>query len=344
MKLVTLLVAAFALLSLQFIDAEARDLTAAYSAAELKKEGKRLETAVRNIYEIGVKPTLTDDELNKLSDVAFFFTEPRAGDYFLNFYAASAQGQSAVVLPILSLKVLEDVATAYAWLYANDYSLSTIDLYFAMLQHRDKEDFPGGEYPAPLDALGIPANAWDDPKVDKLSLALRNEAIAFILVHELGHILYEHRGYDEITREQAREDETQSDRFALDVLARSATPPLGAVMFFQAQFYSLPMRGEYETPAKWQDFLKERATHPLTEDRLKALVSYISGELAERRGAEKAVWQSIGMGLNFIISVLQDTDLQKCVIRVAEKAPFDVVRPRPQTAQNAMMRLCADLE
>src|SRR4029453_7373226 len=50
-------------------------------------------------------------------------------------YANDAGSKSIVVMPILSLKVVEDMATAYAWLYQNGMSLGTIDLYFAMLRH-----------------------------------------------------------------------------------------------------------------------------------------------------------------------------------------------------------------
>jgi hypothetical protein len=343
MKRVFILLATVAALALAPTDAAARDLTGAYPAAELKKDGTRLGQRVRQLFDV-IKPMLTDAERDKLEDVALFFPEPRKGDYFLNFYAVSQDGRAVVVMPMLSLKVLEDLATAYAWLYVNGYSLSTVDLYFAMLQHRDKADFPGGEYPPLLEALGIPEDAWQQPRVDKLSLSFRNEALAFILLHELGHILFAHKGYDEITRAQSRRDETQSDRFALDVLARSNTPPLGAMMFFQAQFYSLPTKGEFDTPGDWQDYLREKATHPLTEDRLRALSRYITNRLAQRRGIEYALWQFIGLRLNQIIGILQDTDLQRCIIRMAKEAPLDILRPRRQTAEPYMQRYCRDLD
>ena len=323
--------------------AGARDLTGAYPLAELKRDGERLGGRVRQLFDV-IKPMLTKTEREKLGDVVLYFPEPRKGDYVLNFYAVSEGGRAVVVMPMLSLKVLEDLATAYAWLYANGYSLSTVDLYFAMLQHRDKDDFPGGEYPPLLQALGIPDDAWNDPRVDKLSLAFRNEAFAFILLHELGHVLFEHKSYDEITREQARRDETQSDHFALDVLGRSGTPPLGAVMFFQAQFYSLPTRGEFATPGDWQDYIQQRATHPLTEERLRELSRYISGRLAQNRPSEFAIWRFIGLALDRIVLTLRDVDLQKCVIRVAKEAPLDILRPRRRTAGDAMRQYCAGIE
>ena len=263
--------------------AAAKDLSTVYPRSVLEKDRKRLETAVRKLFRIGLEPSLNAKEKKALSHVQFHFPYPRPKDYPLNFYAFAKDGRAVVVMPVLSLKMLEDLTTAYAWLHENGYSLSTIDLYFAMLRHRAKADFPGRKYLPPLQALGIPANALDDPKVDANSLSFRNEAFAFILLHELGHVLFKHKGYDEITKAQARADEVQSDRFALDVLGRTGTPPLGAVFFFQAQFYSLPHRGLFKSEAAWEKYMNKAATHPLTGDRLSELARYVDGTLAESR-------------------------------------------------------------
>ena len=338
-----LFTAALAVLLCSLRPALAQDLSKIYEPSILKKDGKRLETAVRKIFHIGIKPSLTADERKKFDRVEFRFPYPKNDDYFLNFFAYAQDGRSVVVMPVLSLKILEDLATAYAWLYHNGYSLSTIDTYFTMLQHRPRREFTNGIYPPLLHALAIPKTALKDPKVDKLSLSFRNEAYAFILLHELGHILFKHRGYDEITKAQARADETQSDRFALDVLEKSRTPPMGAVLFFQAQFYSMPHRGEFKSDDAWQDYLHKKATHPLTGKRLKDMVRYITGPLADRRPNERMIWQFIGQGLTKIIKVLEDADLQKCVTLVAEKAPLDILLPRKQIAKVQMEKYCAEL-
>ncbi|MGI9415742.1 MAG: hypothetical protein ACR2PM_18845, partial [Hyphomicrobiales bacterium] len=276
--------------------------------------------------------------------IRFLFPRPKPKDYVLNFYAFAKDGRAVVVMPLLSLKMLEDLTTAYAWLHRNGYSLGTIDLYFAMLHHRARKDFPGGRYPPPLEALGVPETALKDPKVDENSLAFRNEAFAFILLHELGHVLYKHKGYDEITKAQARADETRSDRFALDVLGRTGTPPLGAVMFFQAQFYSLPHRGLFASAEAWQNYMHKAATHPLTGDRIEALARYVSGDLADSRPKERDIWLFIGKGLNDIVGNLNDMDLQKCMTLVAKNAPMDILRPRKDIAHAQMERICAELK
>ncbi len=336
----------FAALILKFLilsgPALAQDLGRIYNLSELRKDKSRLETAIRKIFDIGIKPSLTANEKRALDRVAFEFPLPKSDDYFLNFYAYARDGRPVVVMPVLSLKILEDLTTAYAWLYRNGYSLSTIDIYFTMLEHRSLQEFPNGQYPPLLEALGVPRNALKDPKVDKLSLSFRNEAFAFILLHELGHIFFKHRGYDEITKSQARADETQADRFALGILERTGTPPLGAVFFFQAQFYSLPHRGAFSSEDKWQDFLHEKATHPLSEERLKDMARYITGPLADRRANEKALWRFIGRGLTKIIRILQEVDLQKCMTLVAKKAPLEILQPRREIAKGTMEKYCAE--
>jgi hypothetical protein len=243
-------------------------------------------------------------------------------------------------MPILSLKVLEDMATAYAWLYHNGMSLSTMDLYFAMLRHQRRANLPGGKYPPLLATLGIPANALDDQRIDKLSLEFRNQVFAFVLVHELGHILYRHKGYDEITKARARADEVASDRFALDVLARTQTAPLGAILFFQSQVYSDPHRGEFADRKAWEQYLLTKSTHPLTTDRIAAMADHIEGPLARGRVKEKAIWLGIALQLRQIIRTMENVPLQRCTARVAATADLSILKPRREIARDDFERIC----
>jgi len=209
-------------------------LSQMYKARELNA-AKRLETAVRKIYRIVIEPVLKENEKRGLGDLDIRFPLPNAEDDILNFFAFRERERAVVVMPVLSLKALEDLTTAYAWVHTNGMKPETIDLYYAMLRHRAPENFPGGAYPDVLTALKIPKNAYEQPGVDTLSLRLRNTAFAFILAHELAHVIFRHKGYGRISRAQARRDETQADKFALSVLARQGVDPFGAVLYFQAQ-------------------------------------------------------------------------------------------------------------
>ncbi len=149
----------------------------------------------------------------------------------------------------------------------NDFRQSTIDLYYAALRHRPLARYPRQKYTNVLTATGIPKDVYKQPSVDSLSLSLRNEAYAFLIAHELAHVLFGHKGYAEITKAQARADEVKSDRFALDVTARITTSPLGAVFHFPAQIYRFRHRGEFNSAEAWYNYSLTVATHPMAVDR-----------------------------------------------------------------------------
>lgn len=312
--------------------AEAQDHSRLYTRAEIAADAKRLETAFRKGYEVAAEPFLTPAEKAALGNLVFRFPRPEAGDYVLDFYTYSEGGENVVAAPVLSLKALEDLTTAFAWLHTNKYSLDTIDLYFAMLRRRDPAGFPGGRYPKILPTLGVPEDAYKHSPVDQRSLWLRNEAFIFILLHELAHIILNHKPYSEITVAQARADEVAADQFALDVMSRSGITMGGAMIFFQAQVYSLPNRGQFASDAAFVDFLAKRSTHPLTSDRLLAMAEYSEGPLARRRPKERATWVLSGRLLRDMVALIEDRETQDCMAIISEKGRVDVLGA--QRAQN----------
>ena len=213
--------------------------------------------------------------------------------------------------------------------------METIDEYVTMLKYKKPSDFPNGRYPSPLEALQIPKNALENKQVDELSLRFRNTAYAFILLHELGHILYEHKGYDGISRQQARQHEEMADQFALDVLERTKTIPMGAVLFFQAQAYFMPNKGQLmaegviKTEADWQDYLNQNITHPLTTQRLNKMAVYLNQ--ASRRntyGKDSQFVQYLSQQLIKISDILAIEDLQGCMAVVAFRSDLSNLAPR----------------
>lgn len=271
-----------------------------YGRAELDSEAVRLRNAIFRMYSIGIKPSLTEEEKRAVSDFEFRFPLPGPDDPLMDF-SATTDGH-AIIMPLMSLKALEDLTTAYAWLYHNNYSLSTIDLYFTMLRYRDRDDFPGGKFPRILDALEIPPDAYKtDKRVDELSLSLRNEAYAFIIAHELGHIRHAHKPLDQISRQQAQADEIQADAFALDIFLRTKTPTLGPVLFFQAQVYNLLHPVEFGRTEQERSAALLQMTHPLTIDRIRKMGEFIEGPLTRARPEEAALWTNIASKLHAIV-------------------------------------------
>lgn len=313
-----------------------------YPDRVLRQDAQRLQRAVNQIFIRGVKPKLTAREAAALAKVRFKFPMPRRDDPVLNFYAGELDGRQTVVMPLHSLKAFEDLATAFAWIYESRRSFGPLDLYFAMLQRKAPQDFgPAGSRDI-LNVLGVPKNVLKNKKIDRLSLSLRNEAFAFIMVHELGHLLFKHKGLADITPTQARADEVQSDSFALDVLARTGTPPMGAVIYFQAQIFAMPHRGDYKTAADWQTYLDTASTHPLSVDRIRAMSKMISGPLAARRTTETAIWKDIGRRLRAMSVLLADVELHNCMTKVAEMAPVSLLRQTGKAEHAAIKRLCRE--
>ena len=183
----------------------AKDLSGLYDHATLEHWKPRYERSTTKILEQVIAPVLLTQEKQRLGNVRLDFLlygEGRAKEHPLQFYVPP--DGSRVVMPIASLKFLDDLCTAYAWLHINGYSLETISEYTAMLRYKD---FPEGRYPRPLQALRIPDDALKDPRVDELALGHFVTARTFILLHELGHIFHNHRG-------STVQNEQQADRFA----------------------------------------------------------------------------------------------------------------------------------
>jgi hypothetical protein len=310
-----------------------------YTPAELEPDAARLKSFVQKVYAIGFKPSLRPEEVEALGTFEFAFPMPKPGDDALNF-AATTDGRY-LIMPLISLKFVDDMATAYAWLHHNRMSLSTIDLYFAMLRYREAGKWPGGRPQKILDALGVPHDAYKTSKpVDDMSLRLRNETIAFVLAHELGHILYRHKPMDQISSRQALADENQSDRFALDLMKRTSTPPFGPLLFFQAQLYSLLHRHEFDTEDDWQRYVQRNMTHPVSIDRMKAMAVFMRDEFPQVRPAERGTWQAIGNDFLTHTDTLADLVIARCIIRIAKEANISILKPRPSVEVGEIQARC----
>jgi hypothetical protein len=238
-----------------------------YDTATLQGAQARYERTTRKIMVEVIVPALLSQErrdLGRLPRVEFpLRADAPLTDHPLAFYAANEDPR--IVMPIASLKFLDDLCTAYAWLQLNNYSIETVTDYTALLRYKD---FRGRRPPLPLIALQVPRNALDDRRVDELALGHFVTARAFILAHELGHMLFRH---SPLTYAQSRANEQQADRFAAEVMRRVGLPPLGMLVFFFAD-------------ASWAGYpSQEEDTHPLSGDRLRALAQHVDdASMAEK--------------------------------------------------------------
>jgi hypothetical protein len=333
------------------VAATAEELAKIYDTAKLSQEKARFDRRINEIYARGIWPTLTDEEKRAIGDVELSLPlvgkHPGSGQTLgpLDFYSYGRGGRPVVALPVLSLLFLEDICVAYAWLYARGYSAETIDEYVTMLRYKKAADFAGGRYPPPLKALQIPDDALSDRQVDGLSLRFRNSAFAFILAHELGHIRFRHRGYEGTTTAQARSNEEKADRFALDVLKRTSTIPMGAILFFQSQAYFMPSKGQLKAEGRvksdqdWQSYLDKEVTHPLTADRLRQIALHMDRTAGQGgAGVENETLRYIAKKLGEIADILGLYDeLQGCMAVVAYRANPNTLGPRRPGALTATL-------
>ncbi len=304
-----------------------------YSLQELQHSKERFEDRVTTLYKKLFCPLFSAEEQQAFANIHLEFplVSELGNPGPLDFYASSKDG--VLSMPILSLLFFEELCTANAWLYVNQFNLDTIDEYSAMLKYVPPGGFEDGQYPKPLIALYIPDDALSDSAVDSLSLRFRNSGYAFILAHELGHLFLQHRG-DMRFRKEMKAQEEEADRYAIGLLKRGSIFPMGAVLWFQANAYHLPHRGDFRTDKEWKDYLERRATHPVTPRRLFALSEYLQEHHAEfsENEADAENFRFIANGINHIAETLNDEELQLYMASRVNKLRPGGLRPRPLRA------------
>lgn len=309
--------------------ASAQSVAGLYPEEILASDQPRFEERLGQIYRYGLWDFLDGPEKQALADAQLRFPLVGANDNPFDFYAGPERGRPTIFLPVLSLKFIEDLCVAWAWRQVHGYSLEPFDEYVAMLKYRAPADFSGGRYPDPLSALGVPARIWEqEPAVDDLALRLRNSAWAFILAHEMGHLRYRHPGNAAVDPTTSQRHEREADAFALDLLARSETIPMGAVLWFQATVGFFRNRADFATEAAYVDWQKRQATHPVNPERLQNLA------LALDRAADHSldpahaeVLRFIATRLATIADTLAEPDMARLIARQAvQGAPEDLKR------------------
>jgi hypothetical protein len=296
-----------------------------YDPQSLRADQKRYSERMEELFRVRIWSFFTPQEQEVLSKVRLQVPLIGESQNPFDFYRIG----NNVVMPALSLKFVEDLSNAYAWLYAKRYRLEPIDEYVAMLRYKPIRDFPGSRYPPPLEALGIPKDGWRDPEVKELYLSLRNEAWAFILLHELGHVFHQTPGYSSVTPNQSQHNESLADNFALDVLKRSQTIPMGMVLWFQATAPWFPNRADYSNDDEFQKAVAASLTHPVNPERLSSIARHM--RLWSDSGfdpSHTSIVSYISMRLEMIGEMLADPNMQLAVEALAQRNDLESLKPR----------------
>jgi hypothetical protein len=238
------------------------------------------------------------------------------------------EGTPMVRSPVTSLKFIEDLSVAYAWRYANQYTLEPMDEYLFILKHRNK-GFPGGRVPDPMTALGVPPKIWErDAQVDDLSLRFRNTAWAFILAHELGHLRFGHLQTNPSPAEIQRQEEAADD-FAVDLLERSDTIPMGMILWFQATAGYMKNRSDFPNDTAYFKWVRKDAQHPVNGHRMRNLAGRMQRQAAAERDPNRVdVLQFIAVRLEAIGKIIEDPKMQQLLKRCAQLRRIEDLKRR----------------
>jgi hypothetical protein len=251
---------------------EAQDVRRLYTQAELESIGSRYRPNLKGLWEEDFLSRLTPDERLRAGTVALSLPLLGANRSPLDFYADS--GRRQVFLPIASVKFMDDLAVAFAYYEKMGCAQGTVSDYTAALRFRP-QDAKG----SPLDALGVPAAAINDPFVDDVAQKILKSTVFFVAAHEYAHVMYRHKGYRAMTAEEAQRQEVEADAFALDVLRRIGVAPLGVVYFFLIASRLEASPGDFPTPDEYETYLRQRATHPVSARRILKVAEAIEGNV-----------------------------------------------------------------
>lgn len=285
-----------------------------YSADEIAADRARIVARIGELHRLLTRPEFLPADAQTLSRQSLQTPDVSPNGDPMGFLAYRGQ----VFMPVAGLKFIEDLTMAYAWRYRRGDSLEPLDEYLAMLRWKPERDWPGGTYLDPLEVFGVSAQDWQrDADLLALGTSLRNEAWAFLLAHELAHVLYAHPGND-APAAVSQANEAQADSFAMELMERTDTLPMGAFLYFQATVAFYASRADLPTDAAYARWQRERATHPVNSRRLLAMARQL--QLWARRESDDARRETLffmGDRMEQFAAGLDEPAMQQLVVRRA---------------------------
>lgn len=305
------------------------DYASLYEDDTLAYWATRYEPAIRENLKHLILDSLSGEQRRKTRGLIFQFPRKHPADPLTYFADAPPP---TITMSVLSVKFLDDFATAMVWLGLNGYSIETAGYYADVLKYRGPEQFANARYPSPLRGMGIPPDALKNTVVNDVALKTLNTAVVFALAHEVGHLVNEHNA--EASSEQRQQQEIQADSFAINAFKRIGLAPAGMFTFFFITSRLGHHRGDFKTDSAWTSWLSAQATHPLSSRRLKAISSALQSSPesfarseGNRAGAVQQV-QYIALQIDGISTILDDPLLHRQAKLVGEQIPLNELRPR----------------
>ena len=290
--------------------AQAQHMGRLYSQAELQDANARMAPNLRGLWDEDFLSRLTPDERRRAGAVSLNLPLAGRPGAPLDFFANPPARQ--VFMPIASVKFLDDVYISIAYYELRGCGMAAISDYMGVLRERPTE-LAG----TPRQSLGVPPTVLEDPFVDDVSQKLTKSTLYFIAAHEFAHVMHGHAPYGSITAQQAQRQEAEADAFALEVMRRIAVPPLGL-----AHFFTLLSRLEYSpadfpTTERYEAYLQQKATHPVSSQRILALADALQANAASYVRTQSAPrdWENrvlaVARDLQTVGQTLDDRDMRR---------------------------------
>ncbi len=261
-----------------FVSPQIGNTVELYDARTLDKATQLYSENLRLVWSADLLAKLTPTDRQAAGNVKLDL--PPIGVQGFPFDYHSDPSTREITIPILSVKFFDDLAIAAAWLTRKGCAQDPVSDYAGILRYQGFTLPRGNRFPPPLQALAIPQNALADAVVDDIAQKTLKSAIYFLMAHELGHVRYQHKRYDAISRPDAQTQEMQADDFALNIMREISVPPMGMVLFFMVASRFEPAPGDYPNlrgDETWGQILqkdktwRQTWTHPLTSQRLLAV-------------------------------------------------------------------------
>ena len=302
-----------------------------YSDTLLAEWQQRYPRGILSNYTAVILPNLDAEDRRKLAGVRFEFPlriknrEPFA-------FATDVQGRT-IYMSIQSLKFLDEATIAIAWLNRNGYTMESVTNYFIMLQHW-KETAPP---PSLFSSLCIPANALDNKEVDGLAQKSFRTAIFYVMLHEIGHIIYRHEGAKGVDPAVSRAREEEADAYALKIMARVGEPPLGVVNLFLTMAYLNDGRTDFSSDTRNEKQLAAR-THPLSAERMRTFAKTLENTAANYAGEGLSRFTLVGIAVQIRLVAQNFLEIQHLSAMIGRAiTPIDL---GPMRLGEKLGRLC----
>lgn len=243
-----------------------------YSQADLDRVMNRSVPDIRAVFEQDILGNLPREMRAQAARIRLDFPETGPGP--LAFYADP--DSRTIFMPLASIRFFDDMATVYAWFESRDCDAAYIQSYLHAVLRRNRP------LPSPLRAFAIDRDAaFADPYTYDVSGKILSSGLQFILAHEVGHLLLDHRVGLPPALSQVQEAE--ADAFALDHFARLGGSPMGVFWYYMTAWWKDPADAAG----------RDASTHPVSSERIMAMsrrlaeapMDFAHGELEPEREA-----------------------------------------------------------